>query len=99
MTVYQAGLEAGNAVGSRIIEGNKTVAVYVLAGIEDGNPRILNQFEPPLPLSEKSLPEFSSRYSIDLEDEHNADAFKAGYYAGFWDTVERDAKEIVGSDG
>ncbi len=98
---YNAGKELGEAAGSWIIDGNTTdeTARYILAGIEDGDPQVLDALEPRPPLSGElsgeSIPELSYQYDIDLEDERNADEFEAGFYGGFWDTVERDARAIV----
>ena len=98
---YDAGKELGEAAGSWIIDGNTTeeTARYLLKGIADGDPEVLDNHGPRSPLSGElsgeSIPEPSDQFGIDLWDDEEATRFEEGYDAGYWDTVERDARVIV----
>ncbi len=101
---YKAGKELGEAAGSWIIDGNTSdeTARYLLKGITDGDPAVLDQHGPRSPLSGEwageSIPELSDQYGIDLTDDDEATRFEEGYDTGYWDTVERDARAIAASE-
>jgi hypothetical protein len=96
---YNAGAAAGSAAGSWVFDGNSTEdqARRILAGIEDGDPEVLDM--EPSPLSGEwageSVPELSAEYGLDLEDSVVAHWFEHGFSEGYWDTVTRAAQAIL----
>ncbi len=96
---YNAGKERGKAAGSWVIDGNTTdeTARAILKGIMDGDPEILDMRPSPLSgeWAGESMPELEHEYGIDLSDWDEQTSFDEGHDAGFWDTVERDARAIA----
>lgn len=96
---YNAGLERGKGAGSWVVDGNTTeeTARYLLKGIADGDPEIMDIA--PYPLSGEnsgeSIPELSYQYGIDLFDDDEATRFEEGFDVGFWDTVQAAAERVI----
>ena len=97
---YDAGKAAGEAAGSWVIDGNTTdeTARYLLKGIADGDPAVLDMM--PYPLSGEwageSMPELEDLYGIALEDDDDMQLFEEGFGVGYWDTVETAARGVLG---
>lgn len=99
-----AGYEHGKAAGSWVIDGNTSedTARYILAGIEDGDPAVLDAL-PSSPLSGEwadcLLPrDVLSSLDVDEDDDAADDilsAFEDGFSSGVEDEVVRSASAVL----
>lgn len=91
-----AGEDFGRSRGTWVIDGNtdSEYCLRVLYGYYDGDPEIMDMM--PAALSgewaEASIPELSSKYDLNLENDDEAHEFEAGYSVGYWDEVISAAK-------
>jgi ribosome modulation factor len=100
----QEGYEAGKAAGSWLLDGNSSeeTARRLLAGIEDGDPEILEAL-PSSPLSGECADGLMPRDVLgwyDLDEEHDAAddvlrAFEDGYDRGVQDEATRSARAFL----
>lgn len=98
-----AGVDAGRAAGSWIIDGNtgEDEARRLLIGYEDGDPAVLDIMPAPLsgewagdPTPADIVPDDSADGSRD----HLLDLYEEGFAEGFWDEVTRAARVLVTPD-
>jgi len=88
---YDEGREAGLAAGSWLVtEDNARAVLDALLECD---------LDMPSPLSGEwageSIPELSADYGVDLSDPWIADAFECGYFDGFAEVVENDARAYL----
>jgi hypothetical protein len=103
----EKGLADGRAAGSWVTDGNTTQATYrwLLTGIEDGNPEIMDSL-PSAPLSGEWSDGMTPRKVLDQygvsEDDYEADdilnAYEDGFSRGVVDEVERACRYQLDKD-
>lgn len=96
---FRAGLEAGKAAGSWVIDGNTDAAAArrIIEGYDDGDPAVMDMMPSPLSgeWAGESIPELSRQHGVDLSDDDKATDFEDGYAEGYWAEVLRSAKAIL----
>ncbi len=106
-SAHDLGESHGESAGSWILDGNSTVetARWILAGIDDGDPEVMDI--QPMPLSGEWADDLTPSGLLSLLDVEDVDAFEdheissifdhyeEAFSEGFWDVVTIDAQRLA----
>ena len=90
----KAGAERGGAAASWMFDGNTTAATYraFLKGVEDGDPAVRDQYQPPEWLSGEWAGESISELLGEHTTEGGQDAYCMAADTAYWAELERAAR-------
>jgi len=91
----EIGREHGYNAGTWVFDGNTDRATYaaVLAGIEEGDPLILDAYHvPDLTDADFGATDLAAELGVDVADTETEDAYRMAAEQAFWGEVERAAR-------
>ena len=94
-TAYNNGHAAGIARASWADIPDERAAYVLVTGIDDGDPEVLDTYDPGAPLSGEWAGESMTELLGDDYTDDDADDYERGFSEGYWHELERTARAIV----